>query len=41
MPQYIINWDCGYGDSYEIVEANDSDEAEKLAYPGMEGRCRI
>lgn len=32
MTKYIIRWDIGYGCSYKIVEADDEDEAQDLAY---------
>jgi len=32
MAKWMINWDCGYGPSYEVVEADSRDEAEKIAY---------
>ena len=32
MPKYIINWDAGYGMSYEVIEAKDEDEAIDSAY---------
>ena len=30
--KYIIRWNCGYGDSYETIEAKDLDEATEEAY---------
>lgn len=30
--KYIIKWDGGYGFSYDVVEAEDEDEALDLAY---------
>lgn len=32
MPEYIIQWDTGYGDEYDIVEAKNEDKAERMAY---------
>ncbi len=32
MTEYIVKWDIGYGKNYEVVEANDEDEAHKKAY---------
>jgi len=31
MKKYIINWDAGYGESYEIVEAESLAEAKNIA----------
>ena len=30
--KYIITWDYGYGTNYDVVEAVDYKEAEKIAY---------
>jgi len=31
--RFVIRWELGnYGDNYEIVEAENHDEAEKMAY---------
>lgn len=32
MPKFIIRWNTGYGDSHEVVEADDDDHAQELAY---------
>ena len=32
MGKYIIRWNTGYGDSAEVVEAENIDEAYKIAY---------
>lgn len=32
MKKYIISWNVGYGDSYEVVEAENMEEANKMAY---------
>jgi hypothetical protein len=32
MPKYIIKWDYGYGDNYDEIDANDLQEARKMAY---------
>lgn len=32
MPKFIIKWNVGYGDDYKVVEANDEEEANTLAY---------
>ena len=32
MKKYIIKWNCGYGDSYAEVEAENEDKATGLAY---------
>lgn len=32
MPSYIIEWDAGYGMSYDEVEAENREEASKIAY---------
>ena len=32
MQKFIITWDTGYGDSHMIVEADDIDEANTIAY---------
>jgi hypothetical protein len=32
MPNYIIKINYGYGDEYEEVEAENSDDAQKIAY---------
>jgi len=31
MPKFIIRWDVGYGPEYDIVEATDKAQAEKMA----------
>ena len=30
--EYIIKWDCGYGDNYEVVTADNREEAMDMAY---------
>jgi hypothetical protein len=32
MAEYIIRWNAGYGDEYDIVEAETEEEARDLAY---------
>lgn len=32
MPTYIIEWNIGYGDNYDEVEAQNEEEASLLAY---------
>ena len=32
MKKYIIRYNSGYGDMYEVIEADDDEEAEKAAY---------
>ena len=32
MKEYIIKWDAGYGDSYELVSATDPEVAMNMAY---------
>ena len=32
MPKFIIEWDCGYGPNYEVVEAETQDKADERAY---------
>ena len=32
MKEYIIRWDAGYGDNYDIIEAHDHEEAQYAAY---------
>lgn len=32
MSKFIIRWNVGYGDEYEVVEARDLDEANYLSY---------
>ena len=32
MSKYIITWDAGYGDCYEVIEAESFEKAEKYAY---------
>jgi hypothetical protein len=29
---YIIEWDAGYGNKYKEIEADNAEEAEKIAY---------
>lgn len=30
--KFIIDWDAGWGKSYEVIEADDIDSASKIAY---------
>ena len=30
--KYIIKWNIGYGESSEVIEAENEDEANKIAY---------
>ena len=32
MKEYIITWDVGYGASFDIVEAEDAEKAQQIAY---------
>lgn len=32
MPKYIIKWNTGYGDEFEVEEADSQEEAQKMAY---------
>ena len=32
MKKFIIQWNTGYGDNYDIVETVDKEEADKFAY---------
>ena len=32
MTKWIIRWDAGYGEAYEVVEADSKEEAQKAAY---------
>lgn len=32
MPKYRVWWNAGYGESEDIVEADDASEAEMIAY---------
>lgn len=32
MPKFIINWDSGYGESHDVIEADTLDEANAIAY---------
>ena len=32
MKEYLIRWNAGYGDSYEVVEAESEDGALTMAY---------
>ena len=32
MKKYIIRWDAGFGESYEVIEAGNEDEAVDWAY---------
>jgi len=31
MPKYIITWNAGYGDEFEVVEVDSLEEAEEAA----------
>jgi len=39
MPKYIIQWDTGYGNSYDTIEANSLDEANEIAYGEWKGEA--
>ena len=32
MKDYIITWNCGYGDNYEVVAAKNKEQAMDAAY---------
>ena len=32
MAKYFCKWDIGYGESYEVVDAETQEEAESIAY---------
>ena len=32
MQKFIINWNCGFGSSDKLIEAENKEEAEKIAY---------
>jgi hypothetical protein len=32
MKKYIIKWNCGYGDNYDEIEAENEKEANMAAY---------
>ena len=32
MAKFIIKWDAGYGESAEVVDAENIEKAQKLAY---------
>ena len=32
MTEYIVRWNCGYGDSVDIVNAKNEEDAEEEAY---------
>jgi hypothetical protein len=32
MPRFIIRWNIGYGDHYDIVECDDQEQADEEAY---------
>ena len=32
MKEYIISWNTRYGEEYEIINANNEDEAQDIAY---------
>ena len=30
--KFIIRWNAGYGDDYEVVEAENAEQAQNMAY---------
>jgi len=34
MSKYIIKWDSGYGESYEVLDFDSEEEAMRSAYEG-------
>lgn len=32
MTKYLIKWDAGYGECYDVIDANDENEALNVAY---------
>lgn len=32
MPEYIVSWDYGYGQEFELIDTKDEAEAEDYAY---------
>lgn len=32
MPKYLIRWNVGCGDNYDVVDADTQDKAENIAY---------
>lgn len=32
MAKYLIKWNAGYGESYDVYEADSLEEAEQIAY---------
>ena len=30
--KFIIKWNAGYGDNYDVIEAKNQEEAQKAAY---------
>jgi hypothetical protein len=32
MPEYIIKWDVGFGESYSLVDADNEEAARTAAY---------
>lgn len=32
MSEYIIRWNVGYGNGYQLVDAENEEEAKKIAY---------
>lgn len=32
MPEYLITWNIGYGESHEVIEAESQEQANKYAY---------
>lgn len=32
MPKFIIRWNSGYGNSFEVVDADDIEDANEKAY---------
>lgn len=39
MPKFIIKWDIGYGPNVETVEADDQDQASRIAYERWREDC--
>jgi hypothetical protein len=32
MPKFLIHYDIGFGDNYQVVECSDEEKATKIAY---------
>lgn len=32
MPTFVIKWNAGYGDAFEVVEADSKEQAVNMAY---------